>query len=165
MTDDTRTYSEQEQRDWQNNLPKKNISAHVVLRHQGKALLVKPNYKRHWVLPGGVVDPDESPLQAAIRELKEETGVDLESHLLRLAGTSYPPSHHGFPERISFTFIHDLTEMPEVTIQTDEIEDYTWEDIGDLLVRTGRKRAFYVDLQSKISQNLMPFYSDLTIIP
>ncbi|MET7937419.1 NUDIX domain-containing protein [Streptomyces sp. NPDC005322] len=30
----------------------------------------------HWAMPGGGLDPDETPLQAAEREVREETGVD-----------------------------------------------------------------------------------------
>ncbi len=44
-----------------------------------KILLIKRGghpYIGSWALPGGFVDPDETTEQAAIRELKEETGVE-----------------------------------------------------------------------------------------
>jgi 8-oxo-dGTP diphosphatase len=38
-------------------------------------LLVKPTYKDGWDIPGGYVEPNESPGQAAERELLEELGL------------------------------------------------------------------------------------------
>lgn len=40
----------------------------VVVRHRERA----------WELPGGTVEPDESPLEAAVREFREEVGHVLE---------------------------------------------------------------------------------------
>jgi len=43
----------------------------------GAVLLVKPSYKAGWDLPGGIVEPGESPLEAVRREVVEELGVAL----------------------------------------------------------------------------------------
>jgi 8-oxo-dGTP diphosphatase len=41
----------------------------------GRVLLVDPVYKEPWEIPGGAVEADESPLQGACREVKEELGI------------------------------------------------------------------------------------------
>lgn len=49
----------------------------LLFNDAGDLLLVKPSYKDHWSLPGGVVDVHESPQSACIREVKEEIGIDI----------------------------------------------------------------------------------------
>ncbi|GAA4972552.1 NUDIX hydrolase [Kineococcus glutinatus] len=44
---------------------------------RGHFLLVQPTYKDGWDLPSGYVEPGESPLAAARREVVEELGTDL----------------------------------------------------------------------------------------
>lgn len=57
-------------------------------------LLVKRGghpFKGCWALPGGFVNPDESAEEAAVRELKEETGLDVAKvHLEQLKTYSAP---------------------------------------------------------------------------
>jgi ADP-ribose pyrophosphatase YjhB (NUDIX family) len=43
----------------------------------GRILVVKPTYTREWMLPGGRVERGETPHGAAIRETREETGLDV----------------------------------------------------------------------------------------
>src|SRR5262245_11071573 len=42
----------------------------------GHLMMVVPSYKDYRDLPGGIVEPGESPRQAAIREVREELGID-----------------------------------------------------------------------------------------
>jgi ADP-ribose pyrophosphatase YjhB (NUDIX family) len=52
----------------------------IVIRHDLKeehVLLIERGDGTGWALPGGFVDPNESPDSAAVREAKEETGIDL----------------------------------------------------------------------------------------
>jgi 8-oxo-dGTP diphosphatase len=41
---------------------------------QERILLVRNRHRRVWELPGGLIDPGESPAQCALRELYEESG-------------------------------------------------------------------------------------------
>ncbi|MEX2541158.1 MAG: NUDIX domain-containing protein [Trueperaceae bacterium] len=47
----------------------------VVVNSEGKILLIR-NHNGTWVFPKGHVDPGETPLGAALREVAEEAGVE-----------------------------------------------------------------------------------------
>ena len=61
-----------------------NIAVNVAVIHEGKILLTKRDDFQVWCLPSGGVEEGESLAEAAIRETKEETGVDVA--LTRLIG-------------------------------------------------------------------------------
>jgi ADP-ribose pyrophosphatase YjhB (NUDIX family) len=61
-----------------------NVAVNVAVIHEGKILLTKRDDFHVWCLPGGGVEEGESLAEAAIRETKEETGIDVE--LTRLVG-------------------------------------------------------------------------------
>lgn len=48
----------------------------LLFNVEGQVLLVDPTYKPRWELPGGMVEADESPRDAAQREITEELGLD-----------------------------------------------------------------------------------------
>lgn len=59
-------------------IPKHIVSAAaIVLNEKGELLLIK-GPRRGWEMPGGQVEEGESLTDAAIRETKEETGIDIE---------------------------------------------------------------------------------------
>lgn len=47
----------------------------VVVLYKNRILLIKNSYRDGWTLPGGGVKRNETPIQAAIREVKEEVGL------------------------------------------------------------------------------------------
>ena len=72
-------------------LPKKRMSAGALFYNSdGKVLLVKPTYRDKWLIPGGIVEKDESPRQACEREIKEE--LSLIVSVSRILCIDYIPS-------------------------------------------------------------------------
>lgn len=61
-----------------------NLAVNVAVIAEGKILLTKREDFETWILPSGGVEEGESLAQAAIRETKEETGLDVQ--LTRLVG-------------------------------------------------------------------------------
>jgi len=68
------------------------VSVSAVVRRRDdpkKILLMKRSDNQHWGLPGGYVEPGESVLVATLREVREETGYEIE--LGRLIGVYSDP--------------------------------------------------------------------------
>jgi ADP-ribose pyrophosphatase YjhB (NUDIX family) len=60
------------------------VAANVAVIHDGEILLTKRDDFQVWCLPSGAVESGESIAQAAIRETREETGLEVQ--LTRLVG-------------------------------------------------------------------------------
>ena len=61
----------------------KRLSCGVVILNPGRELLLcHVTGQNHWDLPKGGIDPGETPLQAALRETREEAGLRLDAQAL-----------------------------------------------------------------------------------
>ncbi|MEV7313089.1 NUDIX domain-containing protein [Streptomyces microflavus] len=63
----------------------------VARNHAGEVLLIHKTDNNLWALPGGGVDVGESVADAAVRETKEETGIDVV--VTGLVGLYTDPGH------------------------------------------------------------------------
>ncbi|OLF55298.1 NUDIX hydrolase [Pseudomonas chlororaphis] len=68
----------------------------TVICAQGGQILFVRKARSKWVLPGGKVEPGESLAAAAIRELREETGLDANEVLYLLEFEAGNVRHHVF---------------------------------------------------------------------
>lgn len=110
---------------WVNAQPKRFSSAVLLCETQdSKALVVKSHYKPYWTLPGGVVDPGETPRQGAIRETHEEVGIVVSPGAVEFVAVIDRRSE--VAESYQFIFRTVLTEeaRQSVILQAAEVQDY-----------------------------------------
>jgi 8-oxo-dGTP diphosphatase len=89
-------------------LPKKRVIAQGVLRTEDdEVLLCELVYKKDWDLPGGVVDPGESPADCVVREVREELGLDVT--VQGLLAVNWLPPYRGWDDALLVLF--DLGEV------------------------------------------------------
>lgn len=107
-------------------LPKKRMGVGaLILNEKDELLIVKPIYKDHWSVPGGVVDENESPRSACTREVKEEIGLDIESpRFLCIDWTSPTPEKGESLQFIFFGGILQQKQINKIKLQADEIGEY-----------------------------------------
>ena len=90
--------------EWYASLPSFTASAAALLTDEsGAVLLVKPWYRDHWLLPGGVTEAEESPRQCAEREAEEEIGVAVTATALLTVHWMPPAARAGRPSHSSST--------------------------------------------------------------
>lgn len=129
-------------------LPTKRVIAHGVARDlAGRVLLCELTYKPEWDLPGGVVEPGESPRDGVRREVREELGLDVAEP--RLLTVNWLPAWRAWDDACVFVYdlgVHDPTMINGLTLQPTEIAAVHWCD-DDAVTRhaaaaTGRMLAY-----------------------
>ena len=81
------------------------------LQGQGILLIERANPPYGWAMPGGYVDYGESLEEAAIREAKEETSLDVE--LVRQLHTYSDPARDPRQHNITTVFLARATGVPQ----------------------------------------------------
>lgn len=115
-------------------LYEKSCGAVIFRRHSGNVeyLLIKNKKGNNWGFPKGHMEIHENERQTAVREVKEETGLNVEL----LDGFRTISEYH--PKgRITKQVIFFVAEMPSenVVIQKSEVERFIWADYS-LAVKT-----------------------------
>lgn len=106
---------------------KRDKSAGLIVVNENKILLVK-NPKNQWLLPKGHLEKDETEEQAAVREIKEETDIDVELIPGFREEDAYWFREKGELVRKEVVFFMAKAKNSNITVDKDELSDANWFD-------------------------------------
>ena len=125
-------------------------SCGAIVIEDGKVLLVKHN-AGHWDFPKGHVEEGETEFETAIREVKEETNIDIKIEKENRYISEYSPK-----EDVMKTVIYFLGEKigGEDKPQIEEISDVEWVDVNKAVERITHQRSKDIMMQVIKDMNL-----------
>jgi 8-oxo-dGTP pyrophosphatase MutT (NUDIX family) len=85
-----------------------------------------------WECTGGSALIGESDIDACIREIKEELGIDIDSSTAQFIG-SINRYYAGCPDILRIYLFKDNTPIEKITIQEEEVMDVMWANKNKLL--------------------------------
>lgn len=146
-------------------LPTKHIGTGMVLRdRRNRILLVKPIYRDYWKLPGGAVDPFESPSAGCVREVREELSYTARD--LRLLGVTYNTNLPYQYEDLQFYFdggVVSDTVLRKMKTDQNEIEAFQTYTRQAAMKVMRRGSHLLVPYWYAAIRTGRPFYLDRTI--
>ena len=105
----------------------------TIIRYLGGIILIqRRNPPEGWALPGGFVDYGETLEAAAVREAKEETGLDIK--LIRQFHTYSDPSRDPRQHTISTVFIAEASGEAKAGDDAAELETFLRNRLPDNIV-------------------------------
>ena len=133
------------------NPPKHIVSAAgIVIRDDNQLLLIR-GPERGWEMPGGQVEEGESVWQAAIRETREESGVEIE--IIRFCGIF---------QNVNQSICNALFLARPIGGQLTTSEESL--EVAYFPIQEGLKKVNYMNFRQRIEhcldQNKQPFYID-----
>ena len=111
------------------------VACEVYIVHQGKVLMhkraeTKAKFPGFWIGPGGHVDEGEDVLSAAIREIKEETGVTLKPENVSLKVLAF--HHHTDRGEVWMEYLFRAEIPTNQPIHSTEEGETQWIEIDKL---------------------------------
>jgi len=118
---------------WYASLPSVVVAAGALITDPtGRVLLVKPNYRELWALPGGICEYGEPPQAGCARELAEELGIDIPVGRLLATDWSQP---YGADANPIMHFVFDGGQLDDgsgIVIQEAELDGFRFVAPDDL---------------------------------
>jgi len=114
--------------------PRPAYTVDIAIFQTDKILLIKrghPPYQGKWALPGGFMDMNETPEQAAKRELKEETGLIIEKlEQFKTYGAIDRDPRHRTISTVYYTILDDTKKTS--IIAGDDAAEAEWFSVKKL---------------------------------
>lgn len=99
----------------------------IIINDKNEVLLIHHN-AGHWDFPKGHVEEGETEVQTAIREVKEETNIDVEVNEKFRYSTKYSPKE-GVMKEVVYFLARNISDNKEP--QLKEVSEVNWFSIED----------------------------------
>ena len=145
----------------------------LVMNVHRELLLCHVTGHSHWDLPKGGIEPDESPLQAALRETREETALRLDANaLLDLGRMNYRPKKdlHLFatllPRVDTATLSCESQFCERISgLRRPEMDGYAWVAFEDVGQRCTARMAAVLQMRLNLPQVLQALLDSAAAAP
>jgi ADP-ribose pyrophosphatase YjhB (NUDIX family) len=107
-------------------------SGALFVDDEDRVLVVRPTYKPYWEIPGGLVEPGESPREACLREIAEELAITPE--LGGLIAVDWAP-HPEEGDKVLFVFDGGQlspAQLEQIRFRDGELAEYRFVPVADL---------------------------------
>lgn len=114
----------------------KRVAVALIPGADHKVLIGKRRDNQKWSLPAGSIEENETPLEGLIREVKEETGLNVESaRLIHVGKTPFGTEVHSFICKVSGQI--DTSKDPD-----QEFPTLSWENPKEKDLHVPYARSF-----------------------
>ncbi|HEY6472906.1 MAG TPA: NUDIX hydrolase [Acidimicrobiales bacterium] len=107
----------------------------LIFDGSGRLLIVNPTYKKHWTIPGGIMEADgETPWEGCRREVREEVGLDVTAGHLAAVDFLRPRAKDAGGMRFLFDCgVMSDEELAGITLQEEELSEYRLAEVPEAL--------------------------------
>lgn len=135
----------------------------VAIFHKNNILMGVRRDVGKWTMPGGHLNAGETPLEGAVREVKEEAGLKLDPEGLRHLGTEHIKKPdgtemliHGFEMRLHTAMTPDHTKDPD-----KEVFGWNWVPVQGKSLPESVKKNLHVPAKDNVLIHLLGFEKKL----
>lgn len=125
----------------------------------GEVLVIHQKSGNHWTLSKGRPERGETPRQTAIRELKEETGLDIDRFLSdRTFFTDYEVvKRDGRRMRKRVTYFVAEVKPGEVKVQESELHGYRWVKMAATPIETVERMKLTHEEDKQVALQMLSY--------
>lgn len=107
----------------------------LIFDGSGRLLIVNPTYKKHWTIPGGIMEADgETPWEGCRREVREEVGLDVTRGRLVVVDFLRPRRRNAGGMRFLFDCgVFEDDELAAIMLQEEELSEHRLAEPADAL--------------------------------
>ena len=122
----------------------------IIINDKNEVLLIHHN-AGHWDFPKGHVEDGETEVETAIREVKEETNIDVEVNEEYRYSTKYSPKEDVIKEVIYF-LARNISNNRQA--QLEEVSEVKWFEFNDAIkqITFDNSREILIQLKKVVIQ-------------